>query len=198
MQVNRSCDPFEILLSTWIDGPLERDEQLECLDHLARCEDCRRFYRESRALDGCLAQLRTPADAAAPSSELWRRIEWESRRDLKRPWRTPSWIMQAAAVVVVSLGLSVLVWNNGGSAVKPDLAEVRLGADSRMSEERFVELTREVLGADTRYHSAMYRIMGQVVSDTNPAKEASFESEVDRSEAIQGGESVETSGRIPA
>ena len=78
------------------------------------------------------------------------------------------------------------------------LAEVRLGVDTQMSEERFVELTKEVLGADARYHNAMYEIMGQVVSETTPAQEASSDGYIDRSEGSRGGEGVETSGRIPA
>jgi len=198
MESKHSCEPFEILLSTWVDGALKREEQIECLDHLARCEDCRKFYREARALDGCLAQLRSPADAASPSSDVWKRIQWEARKDLKRQRRLPAWMMQAAAVVVVSLGLSVLVWNDGGSATRPDLAEVRLGAENQMSDERFVELTKEVLGADTRYHSAMYQIMEQVVSETTPQREASSESDVDSGEGSRGSEGIETHGRIPA
>jgi predicted anti-sigma-YlaC factor YlaD len=198
MEIKHSCEPFEILLSTWVDGTLEREEQIECLDHLSRCEDCRKFYREARALDGCLAQLRSPADATAPSSDVWKRIQWEARKDLKRKRRVPNWMMQAAAVVVVSLGLSVLVWNDGGGATRPDLAEVRLGAENQMSDERFVELTKEVLGANTRYHSAMYQIMEQVVSDTAPQREASSESDVDFGEGSRSSEGVETYGRIPA
>jgi predicted anti-sigma-YlaC factor YlaD len=198
MEANRNCESFEILLSTWIDGPLERGEQIECLDHLARCEDCRRFYREARALEGCLSQLRTPVDAPPAPAEVWQRIRWETRKDLRRARRLPAWIFQAAAVVVLSIGLSVVVWNHGGTAIRPDLAEVQLGAGGQMSEERFVELTKEVLGADVRYHAAMYRIMEQVVRDTTPEREAAFESDVRSGEGSRKGEGVEISGRIPA
>ena len=193
-----SCKHYEILVSAWLDGQLERNEQVECLDHLVRCGACRGFYVEARALDGLVAAVRTPAGAEAPSPEIWKRIEWAARKKTRQPARRriPGWALRAAAVLVVAVGLSVMLWN--GRVVRaPAQAEVLLGQGS-MSEERFVELTREVLQADRRYHSAMYQIMQQVVRDTAESGEASSEGAIQRTDEINGGEIAEAALPLPA
>jgi hypothetical protein len=46
-------------------------------------------------------------------------------------------------------------------------AEIHLGANpAGMDDAHFVELTREVLGADRRYRTAFYEVMKQVVQDS--------------------------------
>jgi predicted anti-sigma-YlaC factor YlaD len=194
-----NCEHYETLLSTWTDDGLERPEQVECLDHIVRCESCRGFYLDARALEGLVAAVRTPADAESPSPEVWKRIQWvttKERRKQPARRRIPLWAMQAAAVVVIAVGLSVVVWN--GTATAPDQAEVLLGSSTKMTEGRFVELTKEVLEADARYHSAMYQIMGQVVRDTSVAGEASLEDVIQRSDEVDSGENAESVGRVPA
>jgi predicted anti-sigma-YlaC factor YlaD len=195
-----TCEHFEILVSTWLDSQLDRRGQVECLDHLARCASCREFYVEARALDGLVAAVRTPADAEAPSPEVWKRIEWVSRKERKRPARRriPAWALQAAAVVVVTVGLSVLVWNGIGVAPAPAQAEILLGSDTDMTETRFVELTREVLQADRRYHAAMFLIMEQVVRDTAGRGETFVEEAVQRTDEGEVSESAESAGLAPA
>jgi len=194
-----NCEHYEMLVSTWLDGQLDRSEQVECFDHVVRCESCRGFYVDARALDGLVASVRTPAEAEEPSRELWKRIEWATARERRKPSRRglPLWALQAAAVLVLAVGLSAIVWN-GGIAPAPEQAEVLLGQDTDMTETRFVELTREVLGADRRYHSAMYEIMEQVVRDTTAGREASVEDMTQTTETGDDGESAESAVRIPA
>lgn len=193
------CRNCETLVSEWIDDQLGRREQVQCLDHLARCVSCRKFYLDARALDGLVAALRTPAGAERPSSEVWRRIERVVDKDHKRRRFVPAWALQAAAVVVVAIGLSIVVWN--GSAVAPssapERAEIELGSDP-MTETRFVELTREILQADRRYHSAMYRVMERVVRDTAATDEASREDAVRPDEEGRIDEDGETAAGAPA
>jgi hypothetical protein len=195
-----TCEHFEILVSTWLDSQLDRRGQVECLDHLARCAACRDFYIEARSLDGLVAAVRTPADAETPSPDVWKRIEWVARKDRKQPARRriPAWALQAAAVVVVAVGLSVLVWNGVGVAPAPAQAEILLSSDTDMTETRFVELTREVLQADRRYHAAMFLIMEQVVRDTASPGETLVEEAVQRSDEGEVGENAESAGLAPA
>ena len=195
----KNCEHFETRLSTWLDDRLARSEQIECLDHVVRCVSCRDFFLDARALDGLVAQVRTPRDAEVPSPDVWQRIQWVTRKERGRSARSrvPAWALQAAAVVVMAVGLSVVVWN-GGRATAPDQAEVLLGGNPDMTETRFVELTKEVLGADRRYHSAMYRIMEQVVADTSASGEGSSEGMLQRSDEIEPVESAESAGRAPA
>jgi predicted anti-sigma-YlaC factor YlaD len=194
-----TCEHFETLLSAWMDEEIERRDQVECLDHVARCAACRDFYLDARALDGLVAAVRTPAGAEAPSRDLWERIRWVTTKDRVRTVRrrVPLWALQAAAVVVVAVGLSVVVWN-GGTATAPAQAEIVLGSDTQMTETRFVELTKEVLQADRRYHSAMHRIMEQVVRDTAPMGEASLEDVVQRPDEGAIDDAAESTGRAPA
>ena len=195
----KNCEHCEMLLSTGIDGQLDGKEQVECLDHVVRCDACRSFYLEARALDGLLAAVRTPAAAEPPSPDVWQRIAWKTRSERKQRRRSPvpAWVLQAAAVLVVAIGLSVTMWN-GSIATAPDQAEVLLGQGDEMSEEYFVELTREVLGADPRFHTAMYEIMGQVVRDTTPVGEGSREDVIQKRDEGDEGEGAEVSARIPA
>ena len=52
-----NCEQNETHISAWLDAELDRAEQVELLDHLARCEACRGFYLEARSLDGMVATL---------------------------------------------------------------------------------------------------------------------------------------------
>jgi len=196
----KDCEHYEIVLSTWLDGPLDREEQIECLDHLARCAACRGFYVDARALDGLIAAVRTPRDVEAPSPEVWKRIEWAARERGTRPVRRaiPYWALQAAAAVLVALGVALAMWN-GSFAPRPQGEEVVLGEGGAMTEARFVELTKEVLRSDARYRSAMRRILDQVARDTSGAVEASSEEGATWGEGAQPVEPVEVDpNRIPA
>ena len=174
----KNCEHYEILLSSWLDDQLDRAGQVELLDHVVRCDSCREFYLDARGLDGLVAAVRTPAGAERPSLEVWKLIKRDARRSEETTmWqRLPLWARQAAAVFVVAIGLGVLMWNAPFTvAPPPGDVEIRLGEDAgNMTEDRFIELTREVLRADRRYHLALYQVMDQVVRET-AVQEASFE-----------------------
>ena len=191
------CEHQEIQLSSWLDEGLERAEQLACLDHLARCASCRRFYLEARALEVLVTTVRTPAEGPAPSPGMWQRIERAARR---RPVvaRVPAWALQAAAVLVVAIGLSVMLWQRERGASAPEDAEIVIGAGAPMTDSRFVELTKEVLAADPRYRVAMQQVLDQVSRDTALGREASADEAIDPVEGVRGGEHVERGARVPA
>jgi predicted anti-sigma-YlaC factor YlaD len=195
----KNCEHHEASLSAWLDGQLDRAGQVECLDHVVRCASCRDFYLDARALEGLMATLRTPAETPPAPPEIWKRIEWETRAAGRRTAhpRRRAFALQAAAVLVLALGLSVLVWNDR-VAPAPGEAEVRLGEGGDMSESRFIELTKEVLRADPRYHAAMFQVMEQVVRDTSGAEEAGPERPSVRPERPVRAEGGEARVRIPA
>ena len=188
----KNCESYESLVSVWLDDELDRPGQVECLDHLMRCASCRGFYLDARALDGLVGAIRTPTGATEPSPDVWKRIEWATRKDRARPAgrRIPAWALQAAAVIVVGVGLSVMVWSGRMlEAPLPEQAEVLLGENvGQMTDARFVELTKEVLRSERHYHSAMHEIMGQVVRDTAATREASDEGLIEASENGDAGE----------
>ncbi len=174
------CEPFEGLVSEWLDEELDRAGQVEMLDHLARCNGCRRFYTEARALAGVVAAVRTPADAPAPSLAVWKRI-----KDAGAPSR-PSWAWGAVAAAILAVGfMLVLVGQPVPIGPQPGDVEIQLGSNSgNMTDQRFIALATEVLQSDQRYRAAMFQVMSQVMTETG-AQEASFEGlspRVDREE----------------
>ena len=202
MKLLNGCEHYEQHVSTWLDSELDRAEQVELLDHLVRCEPCRGFYVEARALDGLAAMVREPSTSeASPSTEVWKRIAAETGADRKQTSsarRLPVWAMQAAAAIVIAFGLGVVYWSGIGSEVpEPSEAMVRIGEDAgEMTDARFVELTKEVLRSDDRYRSAMLSVMEQVTRDRG-AMEASVEEYVREPEDGTNTE-VELASRMPA
>lgn len=190
----KSCERFESLVSAWLDGEVDRDEQVECLDHLVRCGSCRRFYVDARALDGFVAVLRTPADAPAPSTAAWARIEAAAHPAGRR---VPTWMLQAAAVAALAVGLYLVTWSTGG-VIRPGAVsgDIVLGADPSMTDERFLELTREVLEAEPRYRSAMHQVLDQAIRDTVPREGPSGDAMAPPTE--RSSEEPETRLRLPA
>ena len=176
----RDCEHCEILVSAWHDGELDREGQVEMLDHLVRCSGCRGFYLAARGLAGLVAAVHAPAAAEQPSPEVWKRIEESavSREPSQarpgawpRVWRfpVPAWAAAAAAAafLLVLFGVPLLRGPVPSGAPVTTGAEIRLGANpSGMDDARFVELTTTVLGADRKYREAFYEVMKQVVQDT--------------------------------
>ncbi len=171
------CEHHERNVSTLLDDTLSRDEQIELLDHLVRCEPCREFYSEARALDGLIATVRIPREASPPPPEMWERIERSARRsDPQMPTVESSWWSgwRAAAAILVAVGLGVLLMN-GVEEVVPSAypGEIQLAEHAgQMSEARFMELATELLRADPRYHWAMYEVMQQVIRDTGAREDS--------------------------
>ena len=74
--MNDQCETYEVLISTWMDEEIERGAQRELFDHFVRCEACRAFYRDARALEGLVAAASPASELAQrPSPEVWKRIE---------------------------------------------------------------------------------------------------------------------------
>lgn len=175
----RNCAHYERNLSTWLDEGLGKEQQIDALDHVVRCELCRRFYADARTLDGLIATVRTPRHASTPPPEMWKRIEQSARHAdpvkvaIASAW-FPGW--RAAAAVVLAVGLGV-VFMSKSEVVTPtsQSTEIQLSENAgQMSEARFMELATEVLRAEPRFHWAMYDALDQVLRETG-TREASHE-----------------------
>jgi predicted anti-sigma-YlaC factor YlaD len=187
------CEHFEILVSTWLDGALARDEQVECVDHLVRCGSCRKFYVDARALDGLVAALRRPAGAAEPGAETWARIARASRAPRRK---APVWMLQAAAVVTLALSLYLAVGSTHRFApAQPESNDVVLGTGD-MTDTRFVELTKEVLRSEPRYRLALHDVLDQVLRDSAPREAPAGDFATPAVETTR--QEPESSRRLPA
>jgi hypothetical protein len=186
------CDHQEILVSAWLDGELERREATEMLDHLVRCENCRSFYREARAVDG-LAQGLGAAPGEPVPEHLWDGIV-EATRPRRRASSVGTWALRVAALLVVALGLAVAVAPPSLAPAERESAALALAAGSEeMTEERFLLLAIEVLEADARYQRAMYRAIGELL-ETSPPTEGGREERRRAGERGEGGERSERVG----
>ncbi|HKI03004.1 MAG TPA: zf-HC2 domain-containing protein [Thermoanaerobaculia bacterium] len=173
------CESYETSLSALADGELPTEDLLPTLDHLAECASCQAFYRDVRALAAAIPANANAADiadiadnsrrlaASAPAQapeEIWRRIEAAASPALSRTGRSRPWAMRLAAalLLVASLwGALAAVRSTMRPAGEP--IEITLGEDSgRMTEQRFLALTVELLRADSRYHLEMLQVLTAV------------------------------------
>ncbi|MBS1262131.1 MAG: hypothetical protein MAG453_01470 [Calditrichaeota bacterium] len=152
-------------LSAIMDGELRGEPLLESIDALVEDASLREFWRNARSLQKALNR-RAEAGADTPPEALWERVERRTgtRRakviSLKR-WSPQVWAAAASIVLVFSLALAGLL----RGTLPPEAAArtVELGSrEGRMSEQRFVQITSELLMADSRYHRKMLEVMETV------------------------------------
>ncbi|MEZ4648554.1 MAG: hypothetical protein R3E97_07155 [Candidatus Eisenbacteria bacterium] len=168
-------DEMLLELSALLDGELDREERTAILDRLATDGECRNVYLEMRRMEEVVRSAELPGTLPG---RIWRtiqtRVGMTPRRSRERAWlrpvAVPMWAMSAAAVLVLTL----LLWGNvptvtPPSALRPQpgvTIQVGLGEDkASMDDERFVELTTELLRADRRYHRKMLEVMQEVDVD---------------------------------
>lgn len=170
--MNRTVD-FEMDISALIDGELESHRLLPLLDALVRDEQLRRFYLDARALqttlDGDVKDDFVSEEVIPVTDDIWDGIE--QRRQQKQTKffslnSLPVKMFSAAAVILLLVGMwagGVFPWQT--PEWKSDVLQVELEANAgNMDEQRFMELTAELLRADRRYHRRMLEMMEAVNS----------------------------------
>ncbi len=184
---NEEC---EANLSALIDGELELNQILPTLDHLVENPQCRKFYREARELQSRLGAGAFIDEDTELETSTWNKIE--NRIEPSKSARiynfvsrnSPIWAAAAAIILVVGL------WSGGflklvGLQPKSDGVTIQLEENQgAMDEERFVELTSELLRADRRYHRKMLDVM-EAVNGRGFIQEGSMENNSFRSSAEQ-------------
>jgi len=179
-------------ISALADGELPAEDLLPALDHLAECPSCLAFYRDLRALAAALpaaaAEQADPLTATGEApEEIWHRIEAAAVPALSRPGRVQPWAMRLAAAFLLVAGLSGAL-AAARSVLRPAGApiEITLGEDrGRMTEQRFVDLTVELLRADSRYHQEMLQVL-TAVDERDGRQEAPVDYDVPLPEGDDG------------
>jgi len=184
MRTDMACEQYQVQLSALLDDEIEPHEMRAVLDHVLGCPDCARFYREARGLQLIVERIE-PA-AAERSASAPARVTAATRdraRERAAGWLRPrpAWGWAAAVVVAAAAGL----WGGshwleaptpalragseqvGGESWSEAAEETRAaieipGDGTSMNEERFVELTVELLRADRRYQQEMSAVLKQV------------------------------------
>jgi hypothetical protein len=154
-------EAFEIEVSALIDDELGHEEVLQVVDWLVDSPALRAFYRQARTLDRATGNQVGERRNELPE-ELWSRIEAATCSE-KTPRRTRlTWRLAlgaaAACAIVIGGWVALRSWapSRSGDGVVQIVLESERDA---MSDERFVELTAELLRADRRYHRKMEEIM---------------------------------------
>jgi hypothetical protein len=168
----KSCEEHELAISILIDGEMPPEDLLPAIDHLAGCASCRSFYKDARSLAAAVPSALSAdrSEAAAPAPEaVWQRIEEAGLGASSRAgsWRT--WAPRLAAALLLIAGSAWAVFSIGRTlpADPGQPIEVVLGEDGGlMTERRFVEITAEILRADSRYHQEMLEVMATVAEQT--------------------------------
>ncbi len=158
----------EANLSAMIDGELEPESLLATLDHMVANKSCREFYRDARQLQDRYGagHFPIPVKEASLPENGWHKIEQKSldpgARILQLFTRTQVWATAAAILLVLGLwGGGIMEFHRPVLSSKP--TEITLGEDEgRMSEQRFVELTSELLRSDRRYRRKMMEVLEEV------------------------------------
>lgn len=187
MEERAMDDRFEIEISTLLDGELSGEEMRLAVDALVERDDLRDFWKQSRKLDRNL-KVRRGGETEPASEEVWNHIERQAglgrARVIPMPrMTTRAWA--AAASLFLILGLSAVgVWQTPSPAGATEKT-VQLGSnEGGMSEERFIELTTELLQADSRYHRKMLEVMEVVNEKAYSRREGSSQFNQPRSESL--------------
>ena len=158
-----NCEEYQLNLSAMLDGELKGEALSRTVKHLAVCSDCLKVFNAFQSL-----QARVEAEAAAPPlpPHLWLRIEAQGRRKEKPKVLS---FFQSHAVKYISAAAALFIFFALGYYLrKPALPSAKMdlnapvvlaGNPGRMSEERFLEITRELLSAEPKYHRKMYLIL---------------------------------------
>jgi hypothetical protein len=171
----KSCEEYEIELSSLVDGELPPQAAGEALEHAFGCAGCRGFYLAARRLEKVGTGLRRSDVASQADSEAaWQGVQERlaERSGLLR-W-LPSRALRAAALVALGLGAGYLLSGVlrplpgtatgartlAGSGVVPAATSTATPAPTgAMDEHRFVALADELMRADVRYQRAMLQVL---------------------------------------
>ncbi|HKA17063.1 MAG TPA: zf-HC2 domain-containing protein [Blastocatellia bacterium] len=110
---NGECKRVRSYLDSYLSNELMVETNLEVLKHLENCADC------SRELDD-RERIKTQLKRAVLNVQAPAALQDRIRSDIRRPRRlnfnlTQSWILAAAAVIVLAVGLGIFFRPGGGS-----------------------------------------------------------------------------------
>jgi anti-sigma factor RsiW len=163
---------WEVEISALLDDELDRTELLAVVDELVASPEARASYRELRSLDRLLG---ADERSSRLPPELWQRIVAAAERDrvvaLARPQRSLRPVLAVAAALLLATTGWLLVARLAPLRTATEVVTVQVGADrGQMSDERFIALTTELLGAEPRYHRTMQQIMTAVTARSLPVE----------------------------
>ena len=162
------CEQYQINLSAMLDGELKGVELADTVGHVAECGDCRRqlnvFRRMQELIDSEYSVQQAPAN-------LWRRIERTVKPARFRPKIVPFkrivWrIAAAAAVIAIVFGAGYFIGSPGRILQQDGEPLIKLtGFEQQMDEDRFLDMTRELLNSEPKYQLKMYMVLHTIYNN---------------------------------
>jgi hypothetical protein len=153
-------EQYEINLSAIVDGELSGEELKLTIDALVKDEELRNFWGECRYLEKGITES-TQEKINLPESG-WNDIEKKSGLNKPKIFRlnsVPSGAWVAAASVVILVIFAVVGVLDTSFLTQPGVDTIDLAQGNEMSDDRFLNLTKELLQADSKYHRQMYEVL---------------------------------------
>lgn len=114
----RDCTKYDMMISARLDGELSPEEARELEEHLASCEDCRRYLRLLETVREGLGKEQLPAAPETLKSGIMYKIGLEKKRSRLLFGAFGRWTAIAAVICIAVFGVAKL-GGFGGSAAKP-------------------------------------------------------------------------------
>ena len=165
------CEHYQINISALLDGELKGSELTETVKHLAECDGCKRemeiFERMQSKVDEEFTVQEVPRIA-------WKNIARIAEADSRKPAvidfksSMVRYIAVAASILIV-FGLGYFFGQPGnimssGNEPLINLTSYESG-ESNMSEDKFLQLTRNLLNSDPKYQMKMYLVLHTIYGD---------------------------------
>jgi len=157
----------EMNLSAIMDGELSGEEICRTIDALIEEKELIAFWKKGRQLNRGLVADSSEENVVMPEG-VWDKVEQKSGLGRKKVFKLDSfqprvWAAAASIILVISFATSGIIdfrdfFQSGDQTVELS------SQGGKMSEERFIQLTTEILEADSRYHRKMFEVM-QVVNE---------------------------------
>lgn len=186
------CRDYELEISALLDGESDPSTAMELLEHVGTCRACGTFVRDLRS-----AQSKIDRVYGVAGPEL---TEGSPPRRERRIGHMPRWAWAMAATIVVAVGGYVAIEadysNHSANTLGDGEIVVRLEEDrGAMSEDRFIELTTELLRADRIYRDEMYSVLDAVRSGESSNERSMTEGTNESGEAEGDGRGRNLSAR---
>ena len=159
-----NCEEYQVNISAMLDGELQGRELAETVNHLAECDECMAVFRSFQALQ---TRIDTEIEPPEVPEGIWDGIESEAVYKPKTvKLRSHIYtIIGIAAALFFFAALGYYIQQPAIPVIDKNAPIVLAGHKGRMTEERFLELTRELLTADSKYHRKMYYILSTLQTD---------------------------------
>lgn len=131
-----NCSEFKQMLDLYIDGQLNDSQISDLRAHAAQCCECQGELKAAEQLRGILSHMDDDISVPLPAQAAWRNaIRAEAKR--KRMKKIYSFCGAAAAVCVLTVGISAMLGQNNPASLAP--AAVRVETDGVAQNARLEE-----------------------------------------------------------